>query len=286
MNFLKSIVNFYLYSSIHIAIAASVFSIELSFLFNTVVDLHLLLFVFFSTIFIYSIHRIIGLRNIPFHLINGRYAIITKYKSHIYLYAFISVIGQLYCLFFLPVKVLTALVILGIISIAYTLPIFSKRKRLRDFNFIKIFLIASCWAGISILQLIDTKIDLLILALLFIEHAIYIFAITLPFDIRDIDVDSQNEVKTLAAKWGVDRSYKVGIGLIAICSILYIIAILAMDLRIGLGGYFLLTLPFTMSIITMKIALKKTSDYYYTGLLDGTIIIRSAILILVFKFLF
>ena len=285
MNLLKALLNFYLYSSLHIAIAASAFSLEICYLFDIDINYYLLAFVFCSTIFIYSIHRIIGINTVPDVLSTGRYSVIRRFKSHIYIYAVLSVILIVFLLFKIPQSSLIYLIILGMISLSYTLPVFSSKKRLRDFDFIKIFLIAISWALISLLQYSGNYLSMIV-ALVFIEHSLYILSITLPFDVRDLEVDQSNNVKTLASYWGHSKTYKWAYGLMFVCWGITLLAIYNHLNYLNINIILLISVAYLFSAGCIRLSRNKSSDYYYSGLLDGVIILRSIILISIFEFIF
>ena len=97
---------------------------------------------FFSTLFLYAIHRIVGLFKVQEFTDKGRYKVIAKFKSHIIIYAILAGMGSAYYFFKADLNVQMALIIPGLISLAYVLPFLNGKKRLRDLGTIKIFLIA------------------------------------------------------------------------------------------------------------------------------------------------
>ena len=235
--------------------------------------------VFCSTLFLYSIHRIIGISKIRFQLIDGRYRIILKYRSHLKIYGGIAFIGLLYFLLSTTLEYLYFLIPLGLVSVLYALPILFRRKRLRDFHYIKIFLIALVWGGIAVGQILvrDNSIILLVLLILFIEKVIYIVAITLPFDVRDLKIDASLSTKTLPQYIGVQSTYRLTYVLLFIGLISYI-TLCYYDNQSATIPYIILA--YFLSIFIVYISKGKRSDYYYSGLLDGVIGVRSLIIII------
>ena len=94
MNFLLKFVNFYIYSSLHIGLAAVALTYQTCAVFNLNINYYYLSLVFAATVFIYCTHRIIGFQRMPSWLEEGRFTIIKKYKSHIKIYAVLGLIGS------------------------------------------------------------------------------------------------------------------------------------------------------------------------------------------------
>jgi 4-hydroxybenzoate polyprenyltransferase len=237
----------------------------------------------------YSVHRIIGFSNLEDKFIEGRFKIIKKFKFHIFTYALISFLITVILLARLPQGLLLFLVLPALISALYTIPILSKKKRLRDFNYLKIVLIALTWASVAYAdiwsQAFSNHISLSLFALgewiligLFIEKVIYILAITLPFDIRDETIDKHSNVKTFPSLWGHENTYKV------IYLLLLLSAILFLTIYISLFGYqpmaiAAIILAYGLSYWAVRKSKGKRSDLYYSGMLDGVIILRSVLII-------
>jgi len=278
---IKPIVNFFIYSSIVISLAATIFTLETFLISNTPINFNYLGLVFCSTLLTYSVHRIVGLRKLEEQFIQGRFKIIRQYKSHIVFYTIASFMGSIYFLFQLPLTLLLLLIIPAIISGLYTIPIFSNNKRLRDFDFIKIILIALTWAAVALTGIMNdpiTATGMLIMALLFIEKFLYIFAITLPFDIRDSTIDNHLDVKTFPAIWGHAKTYKIINVFLMVC--LIIMFVIGYLIAANIYLYIAIAISYGLNYFAIKISKDKKSDLYYSGLLDGMIIVRSLLLIL------
>lgn len=271
MKLIRKLVDFYLYSSIHIALGAGL-SVFLCYAMLTHIPTSdYPLFVFCATLFLYSGHRIIGINKVKAFENEGRFAVIKKFKSHLILYAILSGLGSLYFYISLSMTLKLCLLIPGLVSVAYVIPIFGSGKRLRDFNLIKIFLIAIIWGlviGVIPYIEVEQKMDLAAWVF-FLEKIFFIFAITLPFDARDLEVDRSNSVKTIPSVLGLERSYNISYlsMLLVICCVitLFVLGIYTSTTCAALGLSYLLTM------IVIRYSKGKKDDYYYSGLLDGTI---------------
>jgi hypothetical protein len=97
-------------------------------------------------------------------------------------------------------------------TVFYVSPFNKWKINLRDVTGLKLVLIAFSWAGVTVLfpvfqnELIVTNNVIFML----IERFLFVFAITIPFDIRDIDHDTP-ELFTLPHVIGIKKSKIVGI---------------------------------------------------------------------------
>ncbi len=284
ISFFKKFVDLILYSNLWIALCAAAMALQTQYIwFKTIKLSPFIALVFFSTLFLYAIHRIVGLSKVKDFLAMERYAVISTFKSHIIFYAVIAGMGALYFFWKIPLLLKVLLFVPTLISLGYVLPIFGQQRRLRDFNQIKIYLIALVWAWVTVILVVQELIFpiffwhisssvALALFLLFIERTCFIFAITLPFDIRDLKVDAKNEVSTIPAKIGANQSKYLAYTLILVASLsacflwymeLYTLGVLAGILLSYVLTSFLISYTDTVA-----------HDYFFTGLMDGTMLLQ------------
>ena len=170
--------------------------------------------VFFSTWFVYQISRWVYFRKGAYT--NKKELVVQWFEKHprfnqvtIYGSALLAILFTL----FLHVNTIMVLCIVGGISVLYPVPVlkpFGKSTRLRDFPFLKIFLIAFVWSVTSVLlpalehhlSLTERK-DVIVL---FAAQFVFILYITLPFDINDAEVDKSSNMKTIPAVLGIKIS--------------------------------------------------------------------------------
>ena len=181
MKYLRPIIDLVLYGNFWIALSALAMTVQTQFILTRTISWSPYLgLVGFSTLMIYAIHRYIGLKKVRIFTDTGRYSVIEKFKKHILFYAIIGGIGAAICFFYLSIKMQLALILPGLISLGYVIPILGGKKRLRDLNHLKIYLIAVVWAWITvILPMLDE--DLLgtnnsATLLLFLERMLFVFA--------------------------------------------------------------------------------------------------------------
>ena len=172
---------------------------------------YLMLHVFFSTWFVYQISRWIYFQKGEY--INQEELVVQWFQKHpnfnkitILCSGILAIIFML----FLKFKTIVVLFFIGGISVLYPIPVFKlfgSNTKLRDFPFVKIFLIAIVWSTTSVvLPALEANIDLhqrIDVWLLFIAQFIFILFITLPFDINDISSDKLSNVKTIPTFFGI-----------------------------------------------------------------------------------
>ena len=99
-------------------------------------------------------------------------------------------------------------------NLFYVVPLFKIRNieiSFRNFPLIKIFSITISWAGITVFfPLFEANYEFTSSVYLeFIQRFLILISITLPFDIRDVDVDPKS-LKTLPQVVGIENSKVIG----------------------------------------------------------------------------
>ena len=181
----------------------------------------LLAFVFFSTVFIYNFIRLFRLQPMRVEGNSKRHEIISRNTGFLWFLCVISCLSAIYFFTFICEPLWFYLLPMAIISVAYVIPFYKSQSgwlRLRDVPSIKIFLIALTWAFVteglpSILA--TNKIDFLPL----LERFLFILAITIPFDIRDLHFDHMR-LKTIPQMLGVNKAKWLGISFLFIAELI------------------------------------------------------------------
>ena len=279
---MKKIIEYYVYSNFHIAICAVAALYSGYSFFQIKYNIWSLVFIFMGTIITYSVHRIIGQRKIIGVLTNtSRFKFFNPDNNKIHLG--LSLIGTAiaaFALLQLNITLQLGYVGLSLISTLYILPLFGSGKRLRDLGNIKIFLIAIVWGAIFILPVLDDpnygyrSANLI----LFIEKFLFIFALTLPFDIRDKHLDNQTSVSTLVHLLS-DRVVRNMI----LISLLGAMSMVIISLYMGVYDIYLsasMILFYCLQAVLCYSVKDDTSELYYLGCLDALILVHGGIIIL------
>jgi 4-hydroxybenzoate polyprenyltransferase len=269
-SFGTKLLDLYLYSSLHIGICAFTLALFGFVIHNSIIDWNYAFCVGSATIGLYCLHRLVGISKVEKFENEGRFKIIKLYKTHIWKYFAISSFASLFLFLQLDWEIQRILLFIGIVCLAYAIPILGG-KRIRDFHYVKILIIAIIWPVLCItIPGYVAGIDLGLNIILSTSMFLFFIGITIPFDIRDMEVDRSINVKTIATQLGVKKSKLLS----SILIILSFVIILISHYNIGahqLIGTWLLASVVTLYMIHRLSNQKK--DVYYTLLLDGTIML-------------
>ena len=259
------LLNLYVYGSLHIAFSASFYTLFF-FQFAETIDWNFISFVFFSTWSTYSSHKVIGIIKVKKFANKGRFKIIKQYKNHIYLYLIIALLGAFICFLRLNNGAKVIALICGMISVLYVSPIFKGKKRLRDYGLGKIFLISVVWSVVCTyipLSESTNKIDGLIISF---SSFLFIFGITIPFDIRDLEIEDSLDVSTIPSLLGAKKSI-----------VLSILILLSSGLIPNLTHNYemanIMLLSSLIGILFVYLFGRKENDLYYSFILDSLMIV-------------
>ncbi|MDD7886393.1 hypothetical protein [Flavivirga sp. 57AJ16] len=210
MRFVKQLFNFYLNSSIHVAL--SVFSLTWITLieFGVPYDKSLLYFVFFASITGYNFVKYFGIAK--FH-----HRSLTNWLKWIQIFSFFCFLFMCYYAFKLNAKTLICIVGFAIVTFLYAIPFLPKRffldkqHNLRSIGGLKIYLIALIWSGVTVLlPLINNdygiNMDVILTA---IQRYLFVIVLMLPFEIRDLRYDSL-KLSTIPQRIGVKQTKIMG----------------------------------------------------------------------------
>ncbi len=286
MKLLTKFVDFILYTNIWIGLGAFLLYQQSLYFFGAAfAPTPLAFLVGCSTVWLYSLHRAVGIRKIKSIQSGSRFYKIHRLRIPIYLIGILSLLASFYFLLQIDFRFVVALSFPGLVSILYVLPVFSKNRRLRDLGIVKIFLVALTWSWLTVLIPWHETGEVfgwsVVLAL--VDRFCFIFAITLPFDIRDLKIDALTSVKTIPSILGVKASQRLSYFLLLISSLFLFFQYLSGLLSLGYL-FACLCFYFICQAIIYFIQ-NKEEDYYYTGLLDGTMILMP-VFVYVFCFVF
>jgi hypothetical protein len=207
MHLLKQWFAFYVFSNVHVAIAAYCLT-KITFLEFGFQNEYLALFVFFSTVLSYNLIRFFQIDKI-----NSMTAIwIRANKKGLLVLNMMALSGVVYFAFKISIRGLLGLLPFFLATVFYVLPIKNKTIGLRQVPALKLILIAFSWVGITLyFPLLEADhVDLSNQWLYLAQRFLFIIAITIPFDIRDAQFDLP-ELATLPQVLGVNRARNVAV---------------------------------------------------------------------------
>jgi len=174
------------------------------------------------------------------------------------------------------------LLMLGLFTLAYSIPLIQIKKKfysLRDIPFLKIFLIAFVWSTSTVvLPALQTNLTLRSadLLLIFIQRFLFVFVITMPFDIRDLDKDKLSGIKTIPMLLGIKKATNLSV----LCLIIFIVLCIA---QYSDKKKFVLAAMIISAFSTylfMKLEKVKKSRYYHDFVLDGSLLLQAILVVL------
>lgn len=240
-------------------------------------------FMFFSTLFVYPFHRLYGVyTTIPIEHTKIQKSVFRRPRLTQVFFG-LGLIGSIYFAIQLPKAFIELLMPLALISLTYSLPILPTTngwKRLRDIPGIKIYVIALVVVlTTSTIPLITQQVDRTDIVYLGLQRLLFIIAITIPFDIRDINLDKKWNLKTIPLLLGTNRALDISTYLLYGSAALVLLQYFHTDL-----------IPFpvmTSSIIAIGFSSflvqgykNFKSDLYNAILIEGTMVYHFAFVVI------
>ncbi|MBL87149.1 MAG: hypothetical protein CMO82_10875 [Winogradskyella sp.] len=216
MTMLRQIFNFYINSSIHVALAVVAMTWVSLVQFEIGYDKNVLVFVFFATITGYNFVKYFGVAK--FH-----HRSLAAWLKAIQIFSFFAFLGMCYYTLKLNLNSLIYLAVFGVITFLYAIPLLPMRyfrdsqKNLRQVSGLKVYVIALVWVFTTVfLPLIENGYhinnDVVITG---VQRFVFVIVLMLPFEIRDLIYDSI-KLATIPQQIGVRNTKIIGILLLVL----------------------------------------------------------------------
>ena len=267
------------------ALCAAVQGLVTFYLLHTKPIVPVIYLLFTSTLGIYNFSILITR---PTHPELSDYKRVRWFFEHHHLMVAITIICLLSLapLFFLmSMEARILLIFLGVISFTYSIPLFTiagHKFGLRNIPGLKQLLITLVWTMSTVLlpileaqHLNLSQINLRNTTILIAERFLYIGALTIPFDIRDLFEDRKAGLKTIPTVFGENNAYLACQVLLAGCLILIILfkpngfdhEFWALTINIAFAAWLVLK------------SKREKNEYYYFFYVDGVLILQYLLLI-------
>ncbi len=215
MRIWQRLLDFYLDSSIHVGIEVCCFVMITFLSFNIPFHLNFLGFVFFGTITGYNFIKYAGVARL-------HHRSLTRNLKTIQIFSFFCFLGFVYFAWHTDSGVLWLSLFFGLFTIFYAIP-FLSGKSLRNIKGIKVFVIAFVVTGLTMfIPVTQFSLDPkfapmgeLEVILSLVQRFVFIIALLIPFEIRDLEVDHA-ELGTIPQKIGVRKAKVLGMALLAV----------------------------------------------------------------------
>jgi 4-hydroxybenzoate polyprenyltransferase len=233
-------------------------------------------FIFGSTLVVYNAHHLV--KKAQLHRPDMQQWL-TKNKNWNIAFLIFGLATAFVSFIFLPTIIKISCPVLGLLSFAYSLPMLpfkNKKRRLRDYGWVKIIVLATVWTIVtSLLPMLyweknpaDYPFEILI-------RFVFMLTLCIAFDIRDMQTDNEQGISTLPNVLGLRNSYRLMNVTIVLFALLSIVQYLRFHIAGRLAGEII-------TAVAMKMATDYTrthpTDHTYLGLVDGTMLLYSLLL--------
>lgn len=200
-------------------------------------------------------------------------------------FTIVSMLSLIPLFFLISIESRILLIFLSIISFCYSIPLFTvgdQKFGLRNIPGLKQFLITLVWTMSTVLLPILeaqhfhlTSISMRDTTIIIAKRFLFIAALTIPFDIRDLFEDKQSGLKTVPVVWGEKNAY-------LFCQVLlagYVVLLFLFRNNGFNTDFWALTVT---AVLTGWLIFKskwEKNEYYYFFYMDGVLIVQYVILL-------
>lgn len=259
MKVLKQVFDFYINSSIHVALAI----VSLTWLtlleFNLYSEPNILYFIFFASVTGYNFVKYFGLAK--FH-----HRGLANWLKFIQVFSFFCFILMCFYALKLSVDILIYIGIFGLITFLYAIPFLPKhllmdeKQNLRNIGGLKIYIIALVWSGVTVfLPILNSSMHISAdITITGIQRFVFVIILMLPFEIRDLQYDSL-KLSTIPQKIGEKRTKIIGVILLML---FYFLEFLKKEFSLKSTVILLVITFVTLGLLLYS---RKNQGQYYCG---------------------
>jgi len=235
-------------------------------------------FVFVATVIVYNLDRLVGGSGAEDDVdATHRHEWIGDYQRVLWGIVVVSAVVGLGLAWHLPWRAWWVLAPLGVLATGYAVPLYIPGvgvRRLKEIPGLKMALVVIVWAGATVLfpaacfDVLKREGTWLHAGL----RALFIFALTLPFDVRDRERDRRVGIRTIPHLIGAANTTRLavaamfGFGLVSLLSLGWSID--------ALGWPYLGTAAVSTAVLAA--ADEDRSEAYFVGAIDGMILLHAA----------
>jgi len=264
MRVIKYLFDFYLNSSIHVALAVCALVGVTILNFDIALDIELMFFVFFAVVTGYNFVKYFGLAK----FYHRRLA---NWLKYIQIFSLLCFIGMCFYASKLPFKTLLYFGGLGIVTFFYAIPFLPKSyfidssRNLRAISGLKAYVIALVWSGTTVLiPLLNADYFLDFDAIIStLQIFIFVSTIMIPFDIYDLNYDSV-KLATIPQKIGVRNAKIMGLLLL----LLFFVLEFLKD-NLTYSRLIVISIVSLISIIALLLSRQNQSKYFSQFWVEG-----------------
>ena len=275
----KKIAEFILFSSIFIAACAVALCIETNLLLHLPLNtISFYCFVFGATLAQYNLHYLVKTTAVKNSV---RLSWSLKNKGLHKILLAIGILLILFSFFSFRLHHFIILAVIGLVAFLYSFPAIpiGNKKRIKDYGFVKIITLALLWTLVTVwFPVVNSSFDKNIFAFVFFKRFVFMFVLCLLFDVRDIEIDQAENIKTVAVLLGKKKSYYLGY----ISLIVFIVLSLLQFNYYGDSGVLITMLVSAfITYLTVEITKKSNSDFVYLAAIDGMMLLQAFLVYLI-----
>ena len=274
MKVLLSIIKPLIYSNLFVALSVACFT-HLTFILHDLPKHKawaICLMVFCFTYTTYNAQRLFRLKQklLSYKGLGERLKWVIKHQKSLITTSALTGITGVGCLLFINPVCSVLIIPMGIISLFYVVPIPFLKKSLREIPFIKIYIIAFVWSlivvGLPFIETLGLNFFNKNFILAFSQCVLFIIAITLPFDVRDLPFDKETNLKTIPLAIGIQNTIIfIQLLLSSSMTIFYFLPINKYHLIGVMVGH---CITITITLFTDK----KRKELFYAGWVESSVI--------------
>jgi 4-hydroxybenzoate polyprenyltransferase len=234
------------------------------------------LFVFGATLFQYNIHYLLKTS-----AVNDSARLAWSQKNTVIHWILIGIALVLIIsrLFSFRLHHFIFLLIMGAITFLYSVPVLPfRKKRIKDFGPLKILTITLLWTLVTVWFPIDQSFyGDLSFQLIFVRRFIFIFVLCLMFDIRDVEVDRKENIRTIPVTAGTRRAYQICYILLGIFILISLLQFMRVHNFLQLNA---MILSAAATFLMIGYSKKNNSDFVYLACIDGMMLLQALLVMI------
>lgn len=285
---LFSSLDFLLFSNLFIAICAVAQGLVTYYLLHVPPDKYILAIIFFGTLGLYNFSMLLSTPKDPANspLMRVRWI----FSHHRLIISMVLISGLCLIplgLLYLSIEAQLLMLFTGILAISYNIPFLTlngQKIGLKNIPLIKLFLVALIWSiSCVLLPIVETEHNQLLnistgeTLLLVAMRFLFIAAITIPFDVRDLFQHKIIALKTIPALLGDKKAFLFSLFLLGGYLVLLILHQQTVNLEV-----ILLTLTIGLTGWLIHKSNPERNEYYYFLYLDGMMLLQYLLLVLLY----
>lgn len=242
-------------------------------------------FVLCSTIFTYCYLKFGNAETIPATTGHRHWA--TKHNQLSKNLLLLSLLATV-CFFFL-LNTNTKIIVLALAAFTalygfVNIPVTNPKRKLRDFGLLKTFFVATVWSVTTVVVPLENSfVEPSMLVFLLLRRFLFVLALTMVFEIKDMKSDAQDGLRTLPILFGVSTTKLIA--QLTLFALLLINLVQYFFFDIALMNMLAVNLSVFISILCIQPLKEETPEVWYYLVLDGMMILQFVFVYVASKYL-